>query len=134
MNRRLFVRRLLLTCVTCLLLLLAWEALVGSVRQLPRSSTLGQQVETIVQFGCGLLSLLTVFTCFWLRRWAGAIRAAWAIALVSVAGLSSMVWGPPMPLTALALGVVALLVALATIRVLRHLAPVEVNTGEKPAE
>lgn len=130
MRFRLIVRRLLLTCISLLLLLLAWEALAGSVRQFPRSSSVGQQVETVVQFGCGLLSLLTVLTCFWWRSWAGAIRVAWAITLVAVVGLSSMVWGPPMPLTALALSTVALLVALATLWALRRLAPVEVRSCE----
>jgi len=125
-----YVCRLLLTCTSLLLLLLAWEALVGSVRQFPRSSSVGQQVETVVQFGCGLLSVLTVLTCFWWRTWAGPIRVAWAIALVLVVGLSSMVWGPPMPLTALALSTVALAVALAVLWALRRLAPKETISGE----
>ena len=131
MSLKLFVRRLLLACTILLLLLLAWEAVAGGVRQLPRSSTVGQQVETIVQLGCGLLSLLTVVTCFWWRPWAVAIRRAWAISLVAAAGLSSLVWGPPMLLTTLLFVAVALLVALATLWALPRLVGDEIHTEQQ---
>jgi len=80
------------------LLWLAWRALSGAFRQIPRSRTLGQKVETVTQLECGLLSLLVVLTCFWWRAWAPSIRTTWGISLAAAAGLSSLVWGPPMPL------------------------------------
>jgi len=110
------------------LLVLAWGAVVGGVRQFPRSSTVWQQVETIIQLACGLLSLLTVFTYFWWRKWSTPIRVAWTISLVTAAGLSSLVWGPPMPLTALVLAGIALFVALVTLWALQRLSAGDINT------
>lgn len=128
MNTRLFVRRFLLVCIMLFLLVLAWGAVAGGVRQFPRSSTVWQQVETIIQLACGLLSLLTVFTYFWWRKWSTPIRVAWTISLVTAAGLSSLVWGPPMPLTALVLAGIALLVALVTLWALQRLSAGDINT------
>jgi len=98
---------------------LAWQALSGGCRQLPRSLTVGQKVETVVQLGCGLMSLLVVLTCFWGRRWAPKIRAIWAISLATAAGLSSLVWGPQMPLVGILFVAIALLVARAVTWALR---------------
>ena len=131
MNHRLFARRLLLACITLFLLVLAWQAIAGGVRQLSRSSTVGQHTETVVQLAFGVFSLLVVVTSFWWRQWATVVRVAWAVTLVSTAGLSSLVWGPPMPLTALAFAVVALLLALVAIWALQRLATDEVDTGEE---
>ncbi len=114
-------RRILLTFTLLLLLALAWGALSGGVRQLTRSNTVGQQVETVVQLVSGLLTVMTVLTCFWWRGWARPVRVAWAVSLVSAAGLSALVWGPPMPLVALAFAVVAGVVALGTLWALRRL-------------
>ena len=94
MRLRPVVRHILLAGWTLLLLALAWGALSGGLGQLPRSRTIGQQVETAVQLACGLLSLLTVCTCFWRRRWGPPVRTVWAISLVAAAGLSALVWGP----------------------------------------
>ena len=92
------VRRGLLACAILFLLWLAWQALSGGFRQLSRSRTVGQKVETLTQIECGLLSLLAVLTCFHWRRWAAPIRSLWGISLAAAAGLSALVWGPPMPL------------------------------------
>jgi len=132
MSYRLFFRRFLLTCITLFLLWLAWEELAGDVLQFSYSRTFGQQVETFTQLGCGILSLLTIFTCFWWQKWASPIRVAWAISLVSVAGLSSLVWGPPMLLNALFFVVAALLLSLTTIWGLRRLVVYVSNTAEQP--
>ena len=113
------VRRVLLVGTTLLLIALAWGTLAGGLRQLPRSLTAGQQAETAVQLACGLLSLLAVLTCFRWRRWATPVRAAWAVCLVAAAGLSSLVWGPPLPLTALLFAAGALILALGIIWALR---------------
>lgn len=112
------VRRIPLACAALLLMVVAWVALSGGLRQLPRSHTLGQRVETAVQLACGLLSLLTALTRFVWRRTGPSLRAAWAIALATAAGLSSVVWGPPSLTVGLAFAAVALLLALAVIRLL----------------
>jgi hypothetical protein len=117
------IRRMILAGATLLLLIVAWAAVSGAIRQLPRSQTFGQRVETGVQLACGLLSLLVVLTCFRWRRRAQPIRMAWASSLALVAGLSPLVWGPPMPLIALLFGALALLVAWVIIRVLKMAEP-----------
>jgi hypothetical protein len=109
------VRRGLLACAVLFLIWLAGQALLGGFRQLPRSRTVGQKVETVIQIVCGLLSLLVVLTCFWRRRWAPPVRIVWGISLATAAGLSSLVWGPPMPLIGLLFVAISLLVARAVI-------------------
>ena len=47
------VRRGLLACAMFFLLWLAWQTLSGAFRQLSRSRTLGQKVETVTQLECG---------------------------------------------------------------------------------
>lgn len=112
-------RRILLAAAVLVLLLVAWGALSGAVRQMPRSRTAGQKIETAVQLACGLLSLLAVLTSFRWRRWASRVLAAWAVSLAATAGLSALVWGPPQPTIALVFAAGALLVALGIIRLLR---------------
>lgn len=107
------LRRTLLAAATLLLIVVAWVALSGGIRQVPLSRTIGQRVETTVQLACGLLSLLSVLTCFRWRRWGPRILVAWAISLSLTAGLSSVVWGPPDLVVGLVFAVAALLVALA---------------------
>lgn len=113
------VRHIPLACATLLLMTVAWMTLSGGLHQIPRSRTLGQRVETTVQLACGLLSLLSVLTSFWWRRWSRPVLAAWAISLAAAAGLSSLVWGPPSLIVGLVLAALSLLVALATMRLLR---------------
>jgi hypothetical protein len=118
-SQRAFVRRGFLICATVCLLWLAWQALSGGFRQFSRSRTLGQKVETVTQLECGLLSLLVVLTCFWRRRWAQPVRTLWSIALATTAGLSALVWGPPMPFIGVLFAAVALLVSRAIVWALR---------------
>jgi len=132
MNYRLFFRRFLLMGIIAFLLWFAWQELAGGLRQFPRSNTFGREVETFIQLGCGLLSLMTVLTCFWWQNGARSVRIAWAISLAAVAGLSSQVWGPPMPLVALVLAVAALLLSLMIIWGLRRLTAFEIHTMEQP--
>lgn len=120
MSHRPFIRYALLISVLILLLVLAWGATAGGIRQFPRSNTIGQQVETIIQIACGLLCLLTILTCFWGRRWVKPIRTAWVISFATAAGLSSQVWGPPMPLIGIFFAIVALLVSLAIVWLLQR--------------
>ncbi len=105
-------RYLLLICAIGLLILLAWMEISGGLQQLPRSRTVGQLTETALQLAGGLLSLLVVLTCFRVRRWARAVRIAWTVVVVTAAGLSSVVWGPSLPLTAVLFASGSLLVVL----------------------
>lgn len=119
MSIRPVVRSGLLACSMLFLLWLAWQALAGGLRQLPRSRTAGQKIETVAQLECGLLSLLVMLTCFWRRRWAQPVRTAWSIALATAAGLSPLVWGPPMPFIGVLFVAIALLVSRAILWALR---------------
>ena len=83
------------------------------------SRTIGQIVETIVQLACGLLSLLSTITCFHWHRFRHAVRAAWIISLTTAAGMSSLVWGPPMLTVGLVFATGAFLVSIAIIWLLR---------------
>lgn len=121
MNFKRTIRWLLLICIILFLLLLAWWAIVGGVQQWSQSNTFGQQMETFVQLISGLLSLLVIFTTLRLNQWAKSIRVAWAISLVLTAGLSALVWGPPMPLIALGFAAVTLLIAVGVLWGLRRL-------------
>ena len=111
LSQRPVVRGGLLAYTILFLLWLAWQALAGGFRQLPRSRTIGQKAETMTQIECGLLSLLVMLTCFWKRRWAQPVRTIWSISLSATAGLSSLVWGPPMPLVGALFTAAALFVA-----------------------
>lgn len=121
MNFKVFIKRFLLASIMLLLVLLAWEAFSGGLDQFPRSETIGQKVETVIQLIFGLCCLLVVLTCFWWREWARPIRVVWAITLVAIAGLSPLVWGPPMPDIALLLAVLGLFISLAIIWALQKL-------------
>jgi hypothetical protein len=121
-NRPVF-RSGLLTCTVLFLLWLAWQALSGGFRQLHRSRTRGQKIETIVQIVCGISSILVVLTCFRSRSWEPAVRAIWGISLTTAAGLSSIVWGPPMPHIGVLFIAIALLVVQATSWALRAALP-----------
>lgn len=101
------------------LMAMAWGALAGGIRQIPRVETFGQRVETTIQIGCGLLSLFTALTCFWWRRWSALVRGAWLASLVLGAGLSAIVWGPPMPWIAGLMAMAAMLLAFLLIGVMR---------------
>jgi len=102
-----------------LLAAIAWGTLSGGLRQIPESRTLGQRVETGVQLACGVLSVLSLLTCFWWRRTRSATLTAWTVSLVTTAFLSSLVWGPPALLVGLGLAALTLLVARAIIWLLR---------------
>jgi hypothetical protein len=111
MSLRTIGRRGLLAATTVFLLWFAWQALSGGYRQLSRSRTVGQKVETLAQVESGLLGLLVVVTCFWHRRWAPQVRTVWGISLATAAGLSSLVWGPAMPLIGILFVALSLLLA-----------------------
>lgn len=116
-----FLRYVLLCLVILFFLALAWWALSGAVQQIPRAETAGQKVETTVQIVCGLLTLLTLITAFWWEKHAKLTQITWSVSLVLTAGLSALVWGPPMPLIALAFSAIALLIGSVFIWALRRL-------------
>ncbi len=109
--RHQIVRRGLLAGAILFLTWLGWQALSGGFRQLPRTRTTGQKVETAVQLECGFLSLPVILTCFWQRQWARPVRVAWSTTLVTTAGLSALVWGPPMPFIAMLFAGIALMIS-----------------------
>jgi hypothetical protein len=75
--------------------------------------------ETIVQIACGLLSLLIALTCFYLQKLRRPVRLAWLISLILTAGISSVVWGPPMLIVGVIFAVLSFLVARAIIWLLQ---------------
>lgn len=121
MNHKRVIRYTLLAVVILFLVVLAGWAISGGVQQFPRTQTFGQNVETIIQILCGILSLLVIFTCFWWKKRAKPVRVAWGLTLVLMAGLSSLVWGPPMPVISLVFSGVTLLIVLAVLWVLRKI-------------
>jgi hypothetical protein len=119
MRTRLIHQRVRLAFAILLLVALGWWALAGAIRQFPVSFTSGQRIETAVQFLAGVLTLLVLLTRFVLTAWTRPVRFAWATSLVVTAGLSALVWGPPMPLIALLSSGVAALVAWVVLLALR---------------
>lgn len=111
MSIQAITRRSLLAFTLLFLFWLAWRLLSGGFSQIPRSRTPGQKVETVTQITCGCLSLLVILTCFWQRHWAPQVHMPWSISLAATAGISALVWGPPMPLVSLVFAVIALVVA-----------------------
>jgi len=119
MKIRSTVRRIILISAILLLLAVAWVSVSGGISQLSRSRTIGQVTETTIQLACGLLSLLSAFTCFYGKRWRRPVRFIWGATLMTAAGMSSLVWGPPMLTVALVFAAAALLIALTIVWLLR---------------
>jgi hypothetical protein len=99
--------------------MMAWVLFSGGLSQLSRSGTIGQITQTSIQITCGVFTLLILFTCFYMKRLRRLIRTIWIITLMITAGMSSLVWGPPMLLVGLVFATAALLVALAIIWLLK---------------
>lgn len=117
------IRLFLIAGAVLLLLIVAWGSLSGGVRQIPRSHTVGQSVQTAVQLLAGLLSIGVILTSFRWRGWRRRVHGAWTASFTTATGLSALVWGPPMPLIALLFAVVALVLALGLGRALRTALP-----------
>jgi hypothetical protein len=116
MNIRPITQRIILISTMLLLLVIAWISLKGGFSQLPLSLTIGQKVETTVQIICGLLSLLNAVTCFYWQKFRRPIRNAWIISLTITAGMSSVVWGPPMLTIGAVFAALAFFVAIGMIK------------------
>jgi hypothetical protein len=119
MNISSFTRRIILTIGILILIVMAGMLFVGALSQTSRSRTVGQIVETSIQITCGVLTLLSVYTCFYRKRLRNPIRTIWVITLMITAGMSSLVWGPPMLTVGLVFTAGALLIALAIIWLLQ---------------
>jgi hypothetical protein len=111
----LLYRRILLVALAVLFLVLAWHAIVGGIRQMPRAITVEQRVETAIQMMCGILSVCVVLSLRW-QRLAVHVRRAWGASLVAAVGLSSVVWGPPMLLVTVAFVLASVLAAWLMVR------------------
>ena len=118
MTHHAVVRRLLSASAALALLALAVWMASGGVRDLARAKTIGQRLENAVQFVCALLSVATVVTRYRWHLLGRPVRIVWAIALAAMAGLSGLVWGPPMTLVALLFALAALLIAWVILRAL----------------
>lgn len=121
MSRTKITKYLASAVLVLFLTILSLWAIEGAVNQWAHSETFGQKLETIIQFFFGVLSLCTASTLFWWQQWALYIRQAWAISFVITAGLSSFVWGPPMPLVSLAFIGLSLLMAYGIIWIIRKI-------------
>jgi hypothetical protein len=119
MNVHPIARRIILISTILLLIMIAWVSITGGMSQIPQSQTIGEKAETILQLACGLLSLVTAITCFTWTRIRRTIRIAWSISLALSAGMSSVVWGPPMISVGVVFAVAALFVSLIIIKLLQ---------------
>jgi len=121
MGQNKVIKLLLYGIVILFLTIFAWWAIEGSIRQWYHSETLGQQIETVLQFCSGILSLLIILTLFRWQNSARPIRLAWIFSFVGIAALSSLVWGPPMPLVSLAFASVSFLIAWGILLMIRKI-------------
>jgi hypothetical protein len=101
------------------LLVLAWKAIAGALAQLPRARTRGQKLETALQLESGALSMLVAATALQRDSRVETLRWVWGGALAAAAGLSGLVWGPPMPLVGALFAAAGLLVSRLVARALR---------------
>ena len=115
MNVRSVGRRVTCGLAVVLLLALAWWVVSNGLRDLERESTVGQKLETVIQLACGVLSVGVALTRFRWRSASRSVRIGWMVTVAGTAGLSALVWGPPMPHIALLFVVVALLMAWAVV-------------------
>ncbi len=111
-------RRLLSASAALALLAVAVWMVSGGVHNLAHAKTIGQRLENAVQFACGVLSVGAVVTRYRWHHLSRPVRVGWVIALAAMAGLSGLVWGPPMPLVALLFALAALLLAWVILRAL----------------
>ncbi|HET9707958.1 MAG TPA: hypothetical protein VFP39_06620 [Gemmatimonadales bacterium] len=114
------LRRVLLVVAIVLLLLLAWTGIRGALDQRSGIHTTGQTIQTAVQLVYGVLSLLSVVTVFWARRWNPAMLVCWAFALAFAGGLGATAWGGASALVGVIAGLAAGLIGAGIASVLRY--------------
>jgi hypothetical protein len=98
---------------------MTWSGVSGGIHQIPQSRTAGQWVQTVAQLCYGILSLLSVLTSFQARRWRRVVLTGWVVSVMIAAGFASVVWGGTSVGVGLLSGGASLLIALATVWLLR---------------
>jgi hypothetical protein len=76
-----------------LMLVLAWTGINGGIHQLSTTATTGQTIQTALQLLYGALSVLSIVTVYWGRRWNRPVLACWTISLALAGGLGATEWG-----------------------------------------
>lgn len=113
------LRNLVLILVSLILLLIAWKTLSGALGQWSISVSAGQQLETVIQFICGVLSIV-VLIGIWVRLpYVTYIQYAWGLSLVITSVVSALVWGPPMWLPTIAFGLLSGGIVYGVLRIIR---------------
>ena len=102
-----------------LLAALAVLGITDTVSQAEHATTPGTVLQSVAEFGYGLLSAAVILTAFRFRTLARAIRFAWLATLTMAGGLAPVVWGGTGPAAGLLAGVVSLGVGLAILWMLR---------------
>jgi hypothetical protein len=105
------VQRVVLVVALLCLLALTWNGVGGGLGQLRQTTTAGQTIQSALQIGYGVLSLVSVGTVFLGRRWNRLALSCWAVCISLAAGFASVAWGDTSLATGLAAGAAVLLVA-----------------------
>jgi hypothetical protein len=87
------LRGVLFAIAIALLLVLAWTGINGGIHQLSTTATTGQTIQTALQLLYGALSVLSIVTVYWARRWNRPLLACWTISLALAGGLGATEWG-----------------------------------------
>jgi hypothetical protein len=114
------IARVLAGIAILLFLFLAWMGLSGAFTQFSNETlTTGQLLQTSMQLAFGVLSLVSLVTWFWARRWSRPVLIGWSLSLGLAGGLAPVVWGQSSVLSGVVAGVASVLVALGIIWLLR---------------
>ncbi len=120
MEKKKIIKYIVLGLVYALLVVISLAAFAGAIQQWPRAMTLRQTIETSIQIIFACLSLCVVVFNYFFRKIAKYIRIAWGVSFVSTAVLSALVWGPPMVLPVLVLGIASALVSIGILFVINR--------------
>lgn len=115
------LRWALLTLISMVYALIGGFATVGAFEQWGRVITVAQRVETCIQLAFGVWSLGGAISPFLRLTCGHRIRVVWGLGFAVVAGLSGIVWGPPMPLVVLGFILAAAAMAWGLDQAVRHL-------------
>ena len=113
------VRRVLGGAAVLLLLALTWLGVSGGIRQIPRSHTPGELIQSVAQLSYGVFSLLGVLTRFRPDRRGRLVLGCWVASMAVAGGFAPVVWGGATVGTGLLSGGAVVLVALGIVWLLR---------------
>ena len=102
-----------------LLLALTWLGVSGGIRQIPRSNTPGELIQSVAQLSYGVFSLLGVLTRFRPDRRGRLVLGCWVASMAVAGGFAPVVWGGATVGTGLLSGGAVVLVALGIVWLLR---------------